>query len=108
MFFLIRTAFWLSIVIALIPVNPADLRPDQRPVSTLETISIARTIVADAAGFCERNPMSCQTGRELFSQFGAKARNGWDLASRLFGTGEAAGDTQAAARDRMKTGSIDR
>jgi hypothetical protein len=107
MYFLIRTAFWLSLVVALIPVNPADLRPDQRPVSTLETISIARTVMADAAGFCDRNPEACATGRELISQFGVKARNGWAFANRLFGVDETDVDAQQA-KDRTKTGSITR
>ena len=50
--FLVRVAFWLSIVIALIPVNPEDLDDGQRAVSTGETLRAAQTVVADFAGFC--------------------------------------------------------
>jgi hypothetical protein len=106
MFFLLRTAFWLSIVIALIPVNPADLRDGQRPVSTLETISIARAVVADAAGFCERNVAACASGRELISQFGAKAKNGWKFASTLFSGIDDGADQSRTDQDRLHTGSI--
>lgn len=74
--FLIRAAFWLSLVIAFIPVNPADLGENQRAVSAGETIGAMQMAISDMRGFCERNPQSCDTGRELFSQFGAKARNG--------------------------------
>ncbi|MEZ5799200.1 MAG: hypothetical protein R3D29_00150 [Nitratireductor sp.] len=33
-----RTIFWLGLVIAFIPVNPADLKEGQRPVSPFETL----------------------------------------------------------------------
>ena len=74
--FLLRAIFWLSLVIAFIPVNPEDLGADQRPVSTKETIGAVQLVIADLSRFCERNPQPCDTGRELFSQFGAKAKNG--------------------------------
>jgi hypothetical protein len=74
--FLIRAAFWLSLVIAFIPVNPEDLGEGQRPVTTGETIVAAQALLADLSGFCDRNPNACGTGRELFAQMGAKARTG--------------------------------
>ena len=86
--FLVRIAFWLSIVIALIPVNPADLEDGQRAVSTGETLRAAQTVVADVAGFCDRNPETCGTGRELFAQLGAKARTGARYLYETLETGE--------------------
>lgn len=74
--FLIRAAFWLTLVIAFIPVHPQDLDEGQRAVSTGETIVAAQALLSDFARFCERNPETCVTGRELFSQFGAKAVTG--------------------------------
>ena len=82
--FLVRTIFWLSIVVALIPVNPADLGEGQRPVSTMETLGAAQTVIHDLTGFCERNPQACNTGNELFAQFGAKARTGARYVSVWF------------------------
>ncbi len=73
---LIRTIFWFSLVVMLIPVNPADLDADQRPVSTLETVGLAQSLYRDASGFCARNPQSCETGQELLSQFAVKAKTG--------------------------------
>ena len=78
--FLLRTAFWLGLVIAFIPVNPEDLKEGQRPVSPLETIGLAKTVVSDVASFCERNTQSCETGGQLFSQIGVKAREGARIA----------------------------
>jgi hypothetical protein len=74
--FFIRAAFWLTLVIAFIPVNPEDLKDGQRPVTTGETILAAQAVIADLSGFCTRNPQTCGTGGELMSQLGAKATAG--------------------------------
>ena len=108
--FLVRAIFWLSIVVALIPVNPADLQEGQRPVSTLETIGAAQTLVSDMSGFCERNPQACGTASELFAQFGAKARTGMRYVSAWIdkGAGETGGNLAAAGQDPVRTGTVTR
>lgn len=78
--FFIRAAFWLTLVIALIPVRGADLGEGQRPVSAGETAGMIRAAAQDISGFCERNSSACDTGRQLASQMGAKAREGARLA----------------------------
>lgn len=78
--FFIRAVFWLSLVVAFIPVNPSDLADDQKPVSPLETVGLAQSVVSDVAGFCTRNQGTCETGGHLFSQMGIKAREGARIA----------------------------
>ncbi len=108
--FLIRAVFWLSLVIAFIPANPEDLDEGQRAVSTGETMVAAQALLADLSQFCERNEDACVTGKELFAQFGAKAKTG---ARGLFDyLGERkAGETavealSAPAADETNTGSV--
>ena len=72
--FLIRAAFWLTLVIAFIPVKSADLGEGQRAVSTMETVSLAQSVVSDIGSFCSRNTQTCETGGVLLSQMGLKAR----------------------------------
>ncbi|MCG6859149.1 MAG: DUF5330 domain-containing protein [Salaquimonas sp.] len=103
--FLIRAIFWLSIVVALIPVNPADLKDGQRPVSTLETLGAAQAFVSDLGGFCDRNPQACGTANELFSQFGAKARTGMRYVSAWLEQ-EPAGDTATDTSDSMSGSTV--
>lgn len=74
--FFVKLAFWLTLVIAFIPVPPGELPKGERAVSAGETISLGRAIVADLAGFCERNKTACNTGTKLASQMGAKAKEG--------------------------------
>lgn len=78
--FFIRAVFWLSVVVAFIPVNPSDLNEDQRAVSALETVGLAQSVVEDVAAFCTRNQGTCETGGQLFSQMGIKAREGARIA----------------------------
>jgi len=101
--FLVRMAFWLSIVVALIPVNPGDLSAGQRPVTTYETLGAAQAVVSDLAGFCERNANACATGREVFAQFGAKARTGLRYVSAWV---EKDGEAAETDPDTLATGAV--
>lgn len=77
MFFLLRVAFWLSLVILLIPADPSDQAATKgRNVSTFEAIGAAQAAFDDAKGFCGRNPSACDVGRTALDGFGAKARTG--------------------------------
>jgi hypothetical protein len=73
--FLIRAAFWLSIVILFIPADPQSHTPAPR-VSLIEGLVAARAVVADLSHFCERNPDVCVTGNAAFQVFTEKAQNG--------------------------------
>jgi len=77
MFFLLRAAFWLSLVILLIPADPADTPASGgKTVSTLEALGAAQSTLDDVKGFCGRNPAACDVGRSALDTFGAKARTG--------------------------------
>jgi hypothetical protein len=79
MFFLLRTAFWLSIVILLLPADPAK-RNDARPqIGTLETLGVAQAALEDARGFCARRPEACEVGSLALHSFGEKAQYGAKL-----------------------------
>jgi hypothetical protein len=77
MFFLLRLAFWLSIVVVLLPAPPAkDVDPNRPQVSALEALSAATAAVQDARGFCERKPEACEVGSQALHSFGVKAQYG--------------------------------
>jgi hypothetical protein len=67
MMFLIRTAFWLMILVLLLP-------NDQQQQS--EVYGTAEAAVKDVSGFCDRNPGVCDKGRDAFSVFVHKAQFG--------------------------------
>ncbi|MBL1406846.1 MAG: DUF5330 domain-containing protein [Rhizobiales bacterium] len=78
--FLIKSAFWLTVAIAFIPVSNDQLDEGQRNITTAETISLAQSVIQDASSFCERNPRPCETGSMIVSQLGVKAREGARIA----------------------------
>ncbi|WP_350333362.1 DUF5330 domain-containing protein [Coralliovum pocilloporae] len=77
--FLLKTAFWLSLVILFLPAYPSDDGGEQNRVSTLQALSAAQATVDDFSGFCERNPGPCETGRSFMNTFAAKAKYGVKL-----------------------------
>ncbi len=81
MFFLIRSAFWLCLVILLIPGDP-DSGTDAPRVTLGQAVSAAGATIADLSGFCSRNPEACATGGTALSVIGEKA---WQGAEFLLG-----------------------
>jgi hypothetical protein len=73
--FLIRAAFWLSLVVMLIPADP-DSGQEAPRVSAMQAFFAAKATVADMSGFCDRNPDVCSTGGAALKVFTEKARIG--------------------------------
>ncbi|WP_417693325.1 DUF5330 domain-containing protein [Roseibium sp.] len=75
MFFLLRTAFWLTIVLALIPLG-APQTPDAPETPGVDPVSAffaAQETVSDIGGFCSRNPNACETGGHAMTAIGTQA-----------------------------------
>lgn len=90
LFFLLRVAFWLSIVVILLPSDPARKADSARAqVSPLEALGAAQAAVEDASGFCGRKPEACEIGSQALETFGQKARYGskflYEFLSEHFG-----------------------
>lgn len=102
--FLIRTAFWLSVVIMLIPADPQSDTPAPR-VSMFEALSSARSAAADFSGFCDRNPDVCTTSAAAFRVFAEKAQNGAQMLFRYFDGAEnnSADDERGTLTDSDRT-----
>ena len=76
--FLIRSAFWLSLVLLVIPFgNDADGQPT---VGAVQAFLAARAVVDDMANLCERRPDACEAGRAAMHTIGVRAREGARIA----------------------------
>lgn len=76
MFFLIRMAFWLGLVLVLLP---ADKRPDADKlpqVGASEAVSAATAAVSDMSQFCTRQPAACAVGGQAATVIGHRAQSG--------------------------------
>ncbi len=84
MFFLLRAAFWLSLVIIFLPADKPD-GSDAPSVNAFQAISAAHDAFSDFSQFCSRNPDTCVTGGAALQVFGEKVRTGVKMISSAFG-----------------------
>jgi hypothetical protein len=75
MFFLLRMAFWLGLVLVLLP-SGSSQQPQGGQVAASEAISAASATVGDLRQFCARQPDACTVGSHVASQLGTRAQAG--------------------------------
>ena len=75
MSFLIRAAFWLSLVILILPADRENTS-DSANLSTSEALVAAQATLKDFTSFCSRQPEVCAAGEVAIENFSAKARYG--------------------------------
>jgi hypothetical protein len=75
MFFLLRMAFWLSIVLILLPTGTSQQVP-ANSVGATDAISAASATVGDLRQFCTRQPDACTVGSHVATELGFKAQAG--------------------------------
>src|SRR2546423_3721176 len=73
MFFLVRTAFWLSIVILLLP-TPDSMKAAEPGIGAAQAVTAASATVSDMGQFCSRQQEACQIGSQALTYFGHKAQ----------------------------------
>ena len=80
MFFLIRTTFWLCVVLALVPMfaGQESTKQDtaQANIGAGEAVIAASATMSDLSGFCSRQPEACSVGSQAAVAFGHKAQAG--------------------------------
>jgi Family of unknown function (DUF5330) len=75
MFFLVRMAFWLSVVLILLPTGSSQPAP-ANGVGATDAISAASATVGDLRQFCTRQPDACTVGSHVATELGYKAQAG--------------------------------
>ena len=81
---ILRTAFWVSAVIILLPAGndntPGGGKPGETAHVTAQNMVVAASSTAgDVSEFCTRQPDVCATGSAMYHLFEAKAKNGVKL-----------------------------
>jgi len=74
MFFLLRVAFWLSIVLVLMPSGAPQSNAPK--IDTGDAVSAAFAAVSDMGSFCDRQPEACDIGGKAAIAFGQRAQAG--------------------------------
>ena len=76
MFFLLRMAFWLMVVFALLPLGKTPESDKGPKVDTTEAVSAATAAMSDMAQFCTRQPTACDIGGQAASVVAHRAQAG--------------------------------
>src|SRR5579872_3345200 len=76
MFFLLRLAFWLGLVLVLLPSGSGQHGAPNSDIRATDAISAASATVHDLRGFCAREPNACSVGSEIATSMGYRAQAG--------------------------------
>jgi hypothetical protein len=110
MFFLMRMAFWLGLVLVLLPREKTPESEKLPQVGASEAVSAATAAVSDMSQFCKRQPAACEVGGQAATVIGHRAQEGarklyqiitdkkspdhtGSIGGSVDGVGAAAGDT---------------
>ena len=76
MFFLLRMAFWLGLVLVLLPRDPTPESEKAPQIGASEAISAASAAASDMGQFCKRQPTACEVGGQAATAIGQRAQDG--------------------------------
>jgi hypothetical protein len=103
MFFLLRMAFWLTIVLALLPAG--NKQPSAQGPEIGAAFSAAGSAMSDARHFCERQPDACEVGSQLATMIGQRAQAGAKMVYELIA--EHAGPSETGSVDKHEPAAKD-
>ena len=76
MFFLLRLAFWVGLVLVLLPRDKSPDSDKAPQINASEAISAATAAVNDMSQFCKRQPTACEVGGQAATVIGQRAQGG--------------------------------
>ena len=91
MFFLIRMAFWFSLVLLALPLSVGSDESGHESVGPIQALFAAREAVGDIAGICERKPDVCETGKSAMHTITARAKETAKIAAAMLDDKSASG-----------------
>ena len=102
MFFLMRVAFWLTVVLVLLP--SGGTQPNAKSnLGASDALVAASAAVSDMSNFCERQPTACVVGSQAATVLGQRAQAGarmvYDFLSEHSVRGDPTGTTNGTGRN---------
>ena len=106
MFFLLRMAFWLGLVLVLLPRDKTPESEKLPQVGASEAVSAASAAVSDMGQFCKRQPAACEVGGQAATVIGQRAQDGARKLYQIITDKPAPDRTITDKRAPDRTGSI--
>lgn len=105
--FLLRTAFWLGLVLVLLPSGGSQPLPKAH-VSAGDALGAARAAMSDLQQFCQRQPNACEVGSQTATTLGQRAQLGakmlYEFLQQHFGAEENGVGTTGAVASSARPG----
>jgi hypothetical protein len=76
MFFLLRMAFWLGLVLVLLPRDKTPQSEKLPQIGASEAVQAATAAVSDMTQFCKRQPAACEVGGQAATAISQRAQGG--------------------------------
>jgi hypothetical protein len=76
MFFLLRMAFWLGLVLVLLPRDKTPESEKLPQISVSDAVQAATAAMSDMSQFCKRQPQACEVGGQAATVIGVRAQDG--------------------------------
>ena len=108
LWFLIRGAFWFSLVLVMLPIfdqDATDRLANEPGVELTDALGAAAGVISYAGELCAQKPEVCVKGAETFSTLGSRAREGARVAYTYLDT-HFADEAATEAADAVKTGTV--
>jgi hypothetical protein len=111
MMFLFRVAFWLGVVLILLPSGgskeTSSASAPGSAISATEAVSAASATVSDMRNFCSRQPDACAVGAQAAQTLGQRAQAGakmlYEFLSERYGP-QATGSVAASGSSSKSAG----
>jgi hypothetical protein len=101
--FLLRMAFWLGVILVLLP--SGGTKPGSKAeISAGDAFSAARAAVTDAQKFCERQPDACVIGSQTAVAIGHRAQAGAKMVYEFLNEQLGPSETGPATTSSMTAG----
>ncbi|MDE2377035.1 DUF5330 domain-containing protein [Bradyrhizobium sp.] len=74
--FLFRIAFWLGLVLVLLPRDKTTETDKAPQIGAADAVQAATAAVSDMSQFCKRQPTACEVGGQAAAIIGQRAQDG--------------------------------
>jgi len=108
MWFLIKGAFWFSLVLVMLPIFDQDASnrlSQEKGVELTDALGAAAGVISYATDLCAQKPDVCVKGAETFTTLGTRAREGARVAYTYLDT-QFADETATEKADAVLTGTV--
>ncbi len=102
--FLIRFAFWFSLVLLALPFDVGPDAEGRENVDPIQALLAAKDAVGDLAGMCDRQPDVCETGASAIHTVTERAKLAARMAVSMIE--DTPSQTAPEPKERVTTGSI--